>query len=173
MVLAICVWATHHALGKHANEIDPKILTAVKKGYMAAIICFDFGLVFAKLSALAFYVRIFGWLNSPHRKWKFAVLVGVFLVVTHPMIDVTNTITTCNPVAKFWDGSIPGSCSNERHPPSRKPQPGATTSSRPSSGRTQTLRHFYATLPPSRARLTNAGLPQPSQSALCITSFMR
>lgn len=72
--------------------------------------CFDIGLTIAKLSALAFYVRIFGWRNNPRRLWKIAIWFGVFLVVSYVVVDVPVTITQCRPIRKYWDQSIPGYC---------------------------------------------------------------
>lgn len=75
--------------------------------------CFDVALASGKLSALAFYVRIFGWRNNPRRLWKIAVSLGIFLAVSHTVIDVPVSITMCKPVQKYWVQSISGSCASQ------------------------------------------------------------
>ena len=113
VVLSICIWGARNSLGQHANEIPAPLLASTLKAYLVSIVLFDVALAASKLSALAFYVRIFGWRTNSSRWWRWAISIGVFLAASHTLMDPPVTITMCRPVRKYWDQSVPGHCMSQ------------------------------------------------------------
>ncbi len=73
-----------------------------------ATLMFPLNQLFAKLSILFLYYRIFGILNS----YAFWIKVVGVLQIIHTVVNIIVNIFLCVPVNKFWEPATPGHCIN-------------------------------------------------------------
>ena len=94
--------------GKHIFSLSPEqISQAVKYGYIAQFFA-ELALVFGRVSFAVSLLILIG--NTKTRRW---ILYGLIIgqVVTN-FIMICIELGQCNPVAKYWNRSMPGSCLN-------------------------------------------------------------
>ncbi|TDZ19264.1 Satratoxin biosynthesis SC1 cluster protein 4 [Colletotrichum orbiculare MAFF 240422] len=87
--------------GTHLYDLQPGALQEILRLLYAAEIVYVFVLLFAKLSLVAFYLRIFTVPRFRMAAWS---LIG-FLVVGQVVIGFL-TIFSCHPIELFWDKNI-------------------------------------------------------------------
>ena len=75
----------------------------------ASIIDYNLGLFIIKASLLYQYLRFF-----VQRQWRTACHIIMAIVISGGAAFILASIMTCNPVAKFWNDSLEGSCVNKQ-----------------------------------------------------------
>jgi hypothetical protein len=106
---ALATVGTYYGLGRSMASIpDPKHLSEAIKYTLILTDVFLVSIIFGKLSALIFLVRLMG-LAAP--RWQIVtvwIVCGIMVILN--AVGVAITIGFCYPAAKQWDQSIEGSC---------------------------------------------------------------
>lgn len=100
---------TNYGLGKHITRVSPPDL---EKGLLTLWIVlwlYFTGLWLSKLSAIAFYARIFG-LGNKNKKYRAALWVVVGLLNVWMIGLILSLLLQCRPLHKSWERKIPGEC---------------------------------------------------------------
>ena len=110
----MCIILTGHnnGLGMHISDnITPYQRTQFAKFLYAGELLWHITTSLLRFSALAFYARIFHVRTNPSRIWVccFYVTLGGTLSWLLAAILVEG-ILPCNPISKFWDPSLGGTC---------------------------------------------------------------
>jgi len=71
-----------------------------------AAICYNFGTLCIKASIICFYLR-FAVANRPFRVFSFCLL---FVVIGYTVASAFTFLYLCQPMQKYYDASIPGTC---------------------------------------------------------------
>lgn len=110
---AILIRFINAGLGKPLKTIPlPHIEEYLKLLYIGEIF-FDIAITLPKISAMFFYVRIFGYRKSNNRAFKIAWCVIFVLIVCWWLAFMTLDIAQCEPVRHYWDPEVPGHCTVE------------------------------------------------------------
>jgi hypothetical protein len=110
--IAVCgvgIKLVNLGMGLHIQVVDPANIELFLKLLWVEYYIFDSGTAIAKTSALFFYARIFGVVNTTFKYALWTVhalnlfwLVGFLFAVGFE----------CTPVEKAWKPSLPGKCAN-------------------------------------------------------------
>ena len=112
-VLIFIMTATTHGLGKHADDVSHEDYAFCLKELMAGAILFSASISFSRLSALAFYARMFRLKSNPIRWWRWCFYVVTVLTTIWMVANCIFDIFQCEPVSKYWDQDIPGNCQGQ------------------------------------------------------------
>lgn len=106
----IGIYWTTIGLGKHSTDISPADITKGLKLFYAGYIIYNTGISLSKLSALAFYARVFARNNN---KSFFRALrcTAIFTIIIW-LIGFAVDAFQCVPVRKFWMPEVEGQCIN-------------------------------------------------------------
>ncbi|OJD13330.1 hypothetical protein AJ78_06208 [Emergomyces pasteurianus Ep9510] len=96
--------AVAHGYGRHAYDLTEQEKILALKWFFAAQVLYKIVVTLAKMSILLLYVRTF-YIERYFR--RACTLLNIF-IATHGTAFVLATIWQCEPVAGFWDKSIPG-----------------------------------------------------------------
>lgn len=91
--------------GHHANELSVSTVSDFQKSFLAVQEAYFLNAVLTKSSLLFLYWRIFG----VSTRFRAALGVAGFFVISYFVICVTISIFGCQPVSYFWDKHQPGS----------------------------------------------------------------
>ncbi|KAE8360260.1 hypothetical protein BDV27DRAFT_42955 [Aspergillus caelatus] len=110
VVLSLVLVWRNIGLGYHMSvvaSINPEYLISGSKYLFIAIFFFDASVCLPKISAVFFYARVFRSNNSAFRinLWIIGALVAGWLISAE-----ISTIFQCNPIAKAWNTTLPGTC---------------------------------------------------------------
>ncbi|KAB8264370.1 hypothetical protein BDV32DRAFT_145618 [Aspergillus pseudonomiae] len=110
VVLSLVLVWRNIGLGYHMSvvaSINPEYLITGSKYLFIAIFFFDASVCLPKISAVFFYARVFRSNNRAFRinLWIIGALVSGWLISAE-----ISTIFQCNPIAKAWDTTLPGTC---------------------------------------------------------------
>ncbi|MCJ1436771.1 hypothetical protein MMC27_006153 [Xylographa pallens] len=100
--------AVHWGLGRHLFYLTPQ--QAVQQEYytlLAQVFCIN-ALTFGKISLCLTYLRVLR--GSQHKALKWALYTTAFLVFAVNTVVILAQYVQCNPTAKSWNPSIPGTC---------------------------------------------------------------
>ena len=88
--------------GKYLGELIEEGIVTFLKVFFASTLNFVIDLSLAKLSVLAFYVRVFRL--RMHLSWLWKTAFGIMLLVTlgRPASGIPFIIFQCTPVRKSW-----------------------------------------------------------------------
>ena len=94
----------------HLPTISDADLVHIGKNIFVGNIVFDLSISLSKLSALAFYHRVFrvGTLNN--WPWKWAFYITLALTIMWPFASILYGVFQCTPVEKNWEVYTPGEC---------------------------------------------------------------
>lgn len=95
----------HFGIGKHAVSLSPTTLVILAKLLLAANSLYLWNIVWTKLAVLLMYFRIFqfGWFTK-------TTCAAAAFVVIWGILMTSLTFGVCDPFAKQWDPTLPGSC---------------------------------------------------------------
>jgi hypothetical protein len=96
-------------MGLHFEMVNPNNLEPFLKLLWIEYFIFDTGTAVAKSSALFFYARVFGVVNSTFR---YGLWVVHFLNIGWLIGILFGVIFECSPIEKAWKVTLPGTCLN-------------------------------------------------------------
>ena len=103
-----------HGIGKHASELSQQQQVKQLQYIFAHDMVFTTSVSLSKLSAMAFFARIFGVRSHQSRLWRISYFVVLATVVVWPLAFIPYVIFSCTPVRKFWMGNaVSGRCLNQ------------------------------------------------------------
>ncbi|KAK1757886.1 hypothetical protein QBC47DRAFT_166668 [Echria macrotheca] len=87
--------------GKHAWDVDFRVLPGLEKAGWYGILFYNMSLVFTRISILLLYKRIFTY------NWaKRAIQIVLVLVIALGIWFIASVCTTCVPLEAFWDWTL-------------------------------------------------------------------
>ena len=99
-------WMINYGLGKHIYVQPParipECVVVFLKALFTTEVCYTGTIVFAKLSILAFYWRLF----SRNNFVRYAVMVITAIVAMWGIAVFLIVVTQCRPIQGFWDKSL-------------------------------------------------------------------
>ncbi|RAH83220.1 hypothetical protein BO86DRAFT_388091 [Aspergillus japonicus CBS 114.51] len=97
----------HYGMGRHADELPSANVTKIAKLLMAfeCVYCTTVGII--KVSILLMYARIF-----PTRNFRLAAIILGGIAVGWVLAIICVSVFQCDPIAKAWNPTLPGSCIN-------------------------------------------------------------
>ncbi|KAK3395257.1 hypothetical protein B0H63DRAFT_386009 [Podospora didyma] len=100
----------HFALGQHIAAVTPTQLIGYLKVAFFQGVFYHLSLAFTKISILLLYLRVLVTYDYTRKLiWATLVIVAVYNAFTFVM-----HLNICTPLAKVWDRSVPGTCSDAR-----------------------------------------------------------
>ncbi|EQL32338.1 hypothetical protein BDFG_05471 [Blastomyces dermatitidis ATCC 26199] len=96
--------AVAHGYGRHAFDLTKEEKILALKWVFAAQVFYKIVITLAKMSILFLYMRIF----YIERYMRWACISLTIFIGVHGIAFVLTTIWQCDPMAGFWDKSIPG-----------------------------------------------------------------
>lgn len=108
-MIGVCFSAVHDGYGRHLSVLPSSKILRVAKDEFVIYFLYDASLFFTKASALLFLRRIFPPQASP--KWfNISLWVGHALNLLWLIGICFGTLFMCQPIAKYWNTSLPGHC---------------------------------------------------------------
>lgn len=101
---------THFGAGKHKDDIPDEDETVFSKLQLVGTLAFDFSISFSKMSALAFYSRVFRRRTITSRVWQWCYYITFGLTIAWLISMVAIALFRCVPLSKLWSPSTPGKC---------------------------------------------------------------
>ena len=106
---ALVMVAIHYGLGRHYADIESEYnkIQAFKYTIIApcfSVVCTTVG----KLSIVMFLLRLMGRTATSLKKWTLYILAVVCVIWN--AVAIGGIIGLCQPIARVWDASIPGTC---------------------------------------------------------------
>ncbi|MCJ1396737.1 hypothetical protein MMC18_009629, partial [Xylographa bjoerkii] len=101
-------WTTF-GLGKHMSQVSPSDLSKGLLFLWLQLWLYHIAIWLSKLSALAFYARIFG---LDIRRFRFTIWLVTGLVCTWIMAIFITLLLQCRPLQKAWEPTMDGICMN-------------------------------------------------------------
>ncbi|KAK6443391.1 hypothetical protein LTR95_000217 [Oleoguttula sp. CCFEE 5521] len=98
-----------NGLGRHINTLTRQQLVNFAKTQYAGSFLYPACITFVKLSILSQYRRVFAS-HSASFKWQINILMAV--VVAWGVAIIITAMLLCQPIAKLWNPSLPGTCIN-------------------------------------------------------------
>lgn len=92
-------------MGDHFTSLSPHEITKAYYWFWVSIWVYYTGLFFAKISILLQYLRIF-----LQKRFRLACFILMGITVVCSCWAIFSGVFMCNPVRRFWDRSVPGSC---------------------------------------------------------------
>jgi hypothetical protein len=109
--MALVLNLQNHGLGTHFSYVSPQDLSIFAKTVYAGQLMWHIGSSLVRFSVLAFYARIFRVRTNSHSVWTFAYwLTLTTSVVWLLVIFLLDGVGLCQPISRFWDKSLEGSC---------------------------------------------------------------
>ncbi|OIW28146.1 hypothetical protein CONLIGDRAFT_716508 [Coniochaeta ligniaria NRRL 30616] len=96
---------TLYGAGHHIWVVDPAVIPKYFKTFYVSIVLYNASLTAVKFTFLAQYYRVF----RVKKMQKIIMVAGVF-IGCWALSQLLIVIFTCNPVSKFWDSSVSGTC---------------------------------------------------------------
>ncbi|KAK3325949.1 hypothetical protein B0H66DRAFT_580695 [Apodospora peruviana] len=92
-----------YGLGKHALDVDMKIMQPLARAGWYTILWYMMALLFTKISILMLYIRI---LSYQHARYAVYAIMAIVIFANGLWTFVT-VITACVPLQAFWDHTLP------------------------------------------------------------------
>ncbi|KAK8169630.1 hypothetical protein IWX90DRAFT_184693 [Phyllosticta citrichinensis] len=108
--IALCpiyLYQLNHGMGQPIASLTPEALVTLQEWFWASTWVYVLGVAFAKVSILIQFLRIF-----VDFKTRFASWFTILFIVTCCTVCFFGGIFACNPVHKFWNQSVSGTCIN-------------------------------------------------------------
>lgn len=95
--------STHHDLGKHNTKVSMLDLEyMLHYDLWIGEIFLHLAISLPKLSALAFYARVFDIRRTQNKAWKWTVVATIVFTILWTIAFLVFTIMQCIPVKKYW-----------------------------------------------------------------------
>ncbi|KAL4802354.1 hypothetical protein BDV18DRAFT_147357 [Aspergillus unguis] len=105
-----CVVAQYHfGLGKHSFDITKEEHKKQIKTFWISLPMYEFSFGLAKISILLRFLRLF-----PSRRFCIICYIVLGIVVAETIWAICAALFNCQPVARFWDPDITGSCMSRK-----------------------------------------------------------
>ncbi|KAF2184948.1 hypothetical protein K469DRAFT_577795 [Zopfia rhizophila CBS 207.26] len=98
----------YNGMGRHIQSLTMEQGIGSLKALFASIMMYNFGLTFTKVSIVLQFLRI-----TVDPRVRLSCWALMALTVANSIQTFLTGIWTCNPVPKFWDDRIPGTCVNK------------------------------------------------------------
>ncbi|KIV79658.1 hypothetical protein PV11_07207 [Exophiala sideris] len=95
----------YHGMGLHTKQVGAHQRMMAYEWLWAAQLLYKFANGTTKISIVLLYLRIF-----PSRMFKIVSLSVIAYVVAYCTAAICTSIWQCNPIAKAWDKTMPGTC---------------------------------------------------------------
>ncbi|KUJ17703.1 uncharacterized protein LY89DRAFT_781852 [Mollisia scopiformis] len=102
--------ASSGLLGKHIPELTLPELEWSLKLLVAANLLFNVSISFSRLSALAFYSRVFTLPGANSKLWTWSFWIVTSLCIAWPLAMIPMNLFNCSPVRRLWQPWLPGHC---------------------------------------------------------------
>ncbi|ETI21969.1 hypothetical protein G647_06039 [Cladophialophora carrionii CBS 160.54] len=96
---------TKNGFGLHRVDVDQEHFLQAWKYFLACQVLYKAAALFAKLSMLFLYLRIFS-----SRNFRMAAYAVMFICVGTAIGTILPTIFACHPIEKAWIPTVPGRC---------------------------------------------------------------
>ena len=110
VICSLILDAWRWGLGTHGKALPDGAASHMLKDLFVGNVFFDLSISLSKISAMAFYGRIFRVRTTQNRAWRWSYYVIMGLAIAWPIASIPYTISQCTPVQKYWDNSVPGAC---------------------------------------------------------------
>ncbi|KIW29238.1 uncharacterized protein PV07_05063 [Cladophialophora immunda] len=97
---------TKNGFGLHQATVSQEHFLQAWKYFLACQVLYKAAALFAKLSMLFLYLRIF----SSSRNFRIAAFVVMFICAGTAIGTIIPTIFACHPIQKAWTPTLPGKC---------------------------------------------------------------
>jgi hypothetical protein len=97
-------------LGQHYGDLTSTETSNILKNLFAGNLLFDLSVSFSKISAMAFYGRVFSVRSNINKAWRWSFYVILGFTIIWPLAIIPFDIFQCKPVHRFWNPEVPGSC---------------------------------------------------------------
>ncbi|KAI0098555.1 hypothetical protein GGR51DRAFT_538178 [Nemania sp. FL0031] len=101
----VALLSANYGLGKHTWTLSHESVIQAKKFSYATEITYGVTMIFAKISIALFLLRI-----TVHRAQRWIIYIITALTCIAGLTLVFIVAFQCKPLARAWDGDIPGSC---------------------------------------------------------------
>ncbi|KAK8247141.1 hypothetical protein IWZ00DRAFT_34728 [Phyllosticta capitalensis] len=108
--IALCpiyLYQLKYGMGKPIGTLEPDTLVTLQVWFWASTWVYLLGVAFAKVSILIQFLRIFVDFRT-----RFASWFTIIFIITCCTVCLFGGIFACNPIHKFWNQSISGTCIN-------------------------------------------------------------
>ena len=102
--------ASSGKLGQHLIEFTLPQLSWAIKLLVSANILFNVSISCSRLSALAFYARVFTLRDPNDMTWRWSWRIVTALCIAWPLALIPMNLFECAPVQKLWLPWLPGRC---------------------------------------------------------------
>ncbi|RHZ53964.1 putative integral membrane protein [Aspergillus thermomutatus] len=106
MYSVIALIMGHYGGGLHQDDVPKSDLIPFQKTVYVTMVMYGPTAFLTKVSLLWIMTRVF----SPYRKAVLFIYVFLVIMLLYYIPAVIVKIRICNPIAKFWDDSTPGTC---------------------------------------------------------------
>ncbi|KMK59048.1 integral membrane protein [Aspergillus fumigatus Z5] len=106
MYSVIALIMGHYGGGLHQSDVPTSYLIPFQKTVYVTMVMYGPTAFLTKISLLWIMTRVF----SPYRKAVFFIYIFLVIMLLYYIPAVIVKIRICNPIGKFWDDSINGSC---------------------------------------------------------------
>lgn len=104
------IWLVGQGVGKHVQDVNLANVPGMLKVLYAAQILWVVDTSLIRLSALAFYGRIFHARSNTHRTWKLVYYtVSCICILWLAALFIFEAFFVCSPIAAFWEDPV-GHC---------------------------------------------------------------
>ncbi|OAL29503.1 hypothetical protein AYO20_09143 [Fonsecaea nubica] len=97
---------TKNGFGLHSDQVNEEHFLQAWKYFLSCQVLYKAAALFAKLSMLFLYLRIF----SSSRNFRIAAYIVMFICFGTAIGTIIPTIFACHPIQKAWTPTLPGTC---------------------------------------------------------------